>query len=54
MTDQEDQDLHDEIDALAIKIERSIQEFRETNKKLEGVFDPEPREMKNQAEALFS
>ncbi|WP_186310957.1 hypothetical protein [Halorubrum depositum] len=54
MTDEEDQDLHDEIDALALEIERSIVEFRETNKKWEGVFDPTPRHMKTQAEALFS
>ncbi|QIR31230.1 hypothetical protein M1M18_gp070 [Halorubrum virus Serpecor1] len=51
---EEDQDLHDEIDALALEIERSIQEAKATNKKWEGVFSPEPRQMKNQAEALFS
>jgi hypothetical protein len=51
---KDDQDLHDEIDALAIEIERSIREFRETNEKWEGVFDPQPRRMTNQAEALFS
>mgnify|MGYP000427533723 FL=1 len=51
---EEDQDLHDEIDALALEIERSLRLAKERNKKWKGVFDPEPREMKAQAEALFS
>jgi hypothetical protein len=50
----EDEDLHDEIDELALQIERSIQEAKETNAEYEGVFDPKWREMKTQAEALFS
>ncbi|UBF19772.1 hypothetical protein HRTV-22_gp64 [Halorubrum virus HRTV-22] len=54
MNEDEDQDLHDEIDALALEIERSIKIAKERNKKWEGVFDPQPRVMKNQAEALFS
>ncbi|UBF21432.1 hypothetical protein HRTV-21_gp66 [Halorubrum virus HRTV-21] len=51
---KEDQDLHDEIDALAIEIERSIQKAKETNERFEGVFDPKYRTMKTQSEALFS
>jgi len=51
---KEDQDLHDEIDALAIEIERSIKIAKERNEKWDGVFDPEPRVMKAQAEALFA
>mgnify|MGYP000306641978 CR=1 FL=1 len=54
MTEDEDQDLHDEIDALALEIERAIQKAKETNAKYEGVFDPKWRTMKTQAEALFS
>ena len=51
---QQHQDLHDEIDALALEIERAIKVAKKRNEKWEGVFDPEPRVMQNQAEALFS
>ena len=47
-------DLDDEIDELALEIEKQIQDAKKTNEKWEGVFDSRYREMNADAEKLFA